>query len=199
VNKNINITEEKKSLRESMRAKRKNLSQRERESLSGKITANLSREPFFQTKETTLLYASTPEEVQLYDLMKFMLSMGRKIAIPFIPERGKMLAVELLSVADLTEDKFGILTVREDKRKVVAPENLGLLIVPGVAFAKDGRRLGMGGGYYDRFLSENRPPAPRAALAFDFQITDDIPIEDNDEKVDYIITESRSISATERS
>lgn len=190
----MSIIDEKKSLREIIRAKKKSLSLKERDSLSGKITANLTREPFFQTDEITLLYASMPEEVQLYDLMKFMISMGRKIAVPFIPEKGTMRAAELVSTDDLTADKLGILTVREDKRKIIPPEKIGLIIVPGVAFTKKGERLGMGGGYYDKYLKENRPPALRVALAFDFQVVDKIPTENTDEKVDYIVTESRSIA-----
>lgn len=194
----MSIIEEKKTLRDMMRAKRRNLSKAVRENLSEKITAKLSREPFFQTNETTLLYASLPEEVQLFDLMKFMLGMKRKIAIPYIPEKGKMLAAELTSMEDLTKDKFGILTVREDKRNIIMPETIGLIIAPGVAFTDKGDRLGMGGGYYDRFLRKNRPPAPRAALAFDFQVVDKVPTNDEDEKVDFIITETRSISVNKR-
>lgn len=188
----VDVTETKKALRESIRAKRRALSVKMRERLSSQITARLTREPVFQTEEITFLYASMPEEVQLYDLMKFMLSMKRRIAIPYIPQKGVMQITKVTSLDDLAPDKFGILSVKADKRKLILPENIGLVIVPGVAFSVKGERLGMGAGYYDKFLAENNPPAKRVALAFDFQIVDNIPTEPHDEKVDYIITENRS-------
>lgn len=189
----MTVQEEKKALRKEIRAKRKAIPTEMRARLSDKITAKLTCESFFKTEEATLLYASIPEEVQLYGLMKFMLDMGRKIAVPYISNNREMLAVEVKSIADLTFDKYGILTVTEEKRKVILPEAIGLIVTPGAAFTEKGERLGMGGGYYDDFFRKNNPPAYRVALAFDMQILDKIPTEERDEKVNCIITESRTI------
>ena len=190
----MNIREEKRALREKIRAKRMGIPVKLREHLSEQMLAKLSRESFFHTDEFVFLYASMPEEVQLYGLMRFMLDTDRKIAIPSITGKGEMEAVELSPDMKLKRDDSGFLTVDKEKRKIVRPEAIGLVIVPGVAFSEDGHRLGMGGGYYDRFLRESAPHAYRAALAFDVQLYDEIPTEEHDEKVDYIITESRSIA-----
>ncbi|MBO6304503.1 MAG: 5-formyltetrahydrofolate cyclo-ligase [Selenomonadaceae bacterium] len=190
----MTVKEEKKTLREEIRAKRKAIPTEVRARLSEKITAKLTCESFFRTEEVTFLYASIPEEVQLYGFMKFMLDIGRKIAVPYISKDGEMFAAEVKSIADLTFDKYGILTVTKEKRHIVLPEALGLIITPGVAFTEKGERLGMGGGYYDDFLRKNEPPACRVALAFDLQILDKIPTEERDEKVDFIVTESRTIA-----
>ncbi|MBR3623889.1 MAG: 5-formyltetrahydrofolate cyclo-ligase [Selenomonadaceae bacterium] len=190
----MSIQEEKRALREKIRAKRLGIPVKMREHLSEKMLAELSRESFFHTDEYVFLYASMPEEVQLYGLIRFMLDTERKIAIPSIKGKGEMEAVELSSGMDLKQDEFGLLTVAKDKRKIVPPEAIGLVIVPGVAFSEEGHRLGMGGGYYDNFLRDSAPHAYRAALAFDVQLQDKIPTEKHDEKVDYIITESRSIA-----
>ncbi|MFN0076877.1 MAG: 5-formyltetrahydrofolate cyclo-ligase [Prosthecobacter sp.] len=67
---------------------------------------------------------------------------------------------------------------------------LDLILVPGLAFTRDGARLGRGGGYYDRLLANPACRAQRIAIAFDLQIIDHIPVEPHDQFVHQIITES---------
>ena len=67
--------------------------------------------------------------------------------------------------------------------------------MPGVGFDSAGRRLGYGGGYYDRLIETLRPGTSLIALAFDAQVVDEIPAEEHDKKVDKIITETRVIKA----
>ena len=66
------------------------------------------------------------------------------------------------------------------------------VLVPGVAFDRDGRRLGYGGGYYDRLLPLLSPRAARVAGAFDLQIVDRVPAAPHDVAVDAIVTEIRA-------
>lgn len=72
---------------------------------------------------------------------------------------------------------------------------LDLILVPGLAFARDGARLGRGGGYYDRLLAHPQCRARRVAIAFDLQIIDHIPTEPHDQRVHHIITEVGHIPA----
>ncbi len=67
-------------------------------------------------------------------------------------------------------------------------------MVPGVAFDPEGRRLGYGGGYYDRLLPLLSPRAARVAGAFDLQLVDRVPAGPNDIAIDAVVTESRALS-----
>ena len=92
---------------------------------------------------------------------------------------------------DLEEGHYGILEVKDDCRRVVAPEKLDLVLVPGMAFTEAGNRMGFGGGYYDRFLETIRPDCKTVALIREDFIYDEIPMEPHDKSVDIIITEDR--------
>jgi 5-formyltetrahydrofolate cyclo-ligase len=69
-----------------------------------------------------------------------------------------------------------------------------LILVPGLAFTRDGCRIGRGGGYYDRLLAHPHCRAQRIGIAYDLQIVDSIPVEPHDQRVDQIITESGLIT-----
>jgi 5-formyltetrahydrofolate cyclo-ligase len=74
-----------------------------------------------------------------------------------------------------------------------ALERAGFIWLPGLAGTRDGRRLGTGGGWYDRALAWARPDATRGLLLFDDEVLDDVPTEDWDQPVDLIVTEQRRI------
>ena len=67
------------------------------------------------------------------------------------------------------------------------------MLVPGLAFSMDGKRLGKGGGYYDKFL-DREPNHEKIALAYEFQVLDKIPAEEHDQAVNFIVTEKRTIA-----
>jgi 5-formyltetrahydrofolate cyclo-ligase len=69
---------------------------------------------------------------------------------------------------------------------------LGLIVVPGVAFSVTGERIGRGAGYYDRAL-KGAGTALKVALAFDFQVLQSLPQHSEDQKVDWVLTESRDL------
>ena len=142
-----------------------------------------------------MAYVSMPEEVQLNDLFEAAFASNKLLAIPLIVGRGTMKPVYLPSMESLVVGDFGILTVRQECRKLVEFSDIECVIVPGAAFDHQGNRLGLGGGYYDRFL-ERVPMAKRVALAFDYQLVDNIPTEPHDLKVDVIITRSEIINLT---
>lgn len=73
---------------------------------------------------------------------------------------------------------------------IVAPSEMDLILVPGLAFTRDGCRLGRGGGYYDRLLAARAPHTVVLGVCFDLQIVADLPTEPHDQRVDAVITES---------
>ena len=80
----------------------------------------------------------------------------------------------------------------------MAYKNIDLVLVPGIAFDREGYRLGYGFGFYDKFLKKV-PKAVKIGLAFDFQIVDQVPREEHDVPVDFIVTEERVIDCKKSS
>lgn len=185
----------KKALRASIKQKRRALSIEYRQQASRKMQAGLTKLPCYQAAEYIMLYMAMQDEVQLDELIAMVLKDGKKAVIPLVTGAGLMEAVELSDMADLVPDKYGIKTVSEEKRRLIAPDKIDLIIVPGVAFDKAGHRLGMGGGFYDRFMLR-ASRAVRAALAYDCQLLVAVPAEVHDLTVDYIITEKQNIALT---
>ena len=186
------IIEQKKSLRKKMRSLREAMSKSESDTASHKIVTRLINSSDYKEANTIMAYASMPEEIQLKELFDDVFKNDKALAIPLIIGRGTMKPVYLPSMESLEVGDFGILTVRQDCRKFVDFSDIDCIIVPGAAFDRQGNRLGLGGGYYDRFL-QRVPLAKRIALTFDYQLLDYIPFESHDVKVDVIITESETL------
>ncbi len=98
-----------------------------------------------------------------------------------------LLHSQIRSFDDLQKGTFGILEPKPEAMHLVAPEELDLVLVPGIAFDKRGYRLGYGGGFYDAFLAQTK--MVKVGLAFDFQIVDLLPTREEDERVDLIVSE----------
>lgn len=79
----------------------------------------------------------------------------------------------------------------------ISPQEIDVVLVPGLAFGRDGRRLGRGAGYYDRFLADL--PAEKVALTTSDRLRDDLPLEPHDVQVDWIATEEGVFRARRRS
>lgn len=77
--------------------------------------------------------------------------------------------------------------------QLLPPQEIDLVLVPGVAFDREGNRLGFGKGYYDRYLANLRPTTLRVALAFSQQLVPFVPSEPHDQQVDFLITEDEAI------
>ena len=184
---------EKKALRQKMLAYRRSLTKEQREAKSRAILEALYQEPHFQQAKTIFAYASMPDEVQLYDLLAHALKAGKRVGLPLITGRGLMEAVSLPSLDALVPGKFGILTVRREEQAIIPASEIDFVVVPGAAFSPAGERLGLGGGYYDRYLMEKAPQAYRTALTFDGQVVASVPMEAHDAKVNLILTETRRI------
>jgi len=78
----------------------------------------------------------------------------------------------------------------------VAPRTIDVAVVPGLAFAADGRRLGQGGGWYDRVLSQLRTDAVTVGVCFEPQLVDDLPTEPHDIVLDVVVTDAGAASGS---
>jgi len=113
-------------------------------------------------------------------------------------EEKRLEVFRIRSLEDLEAGAYGILEPMESRAERSSPSVLDLVIVPGSVFDRRGGRYGYGGGYYDRFLANECPRATRVALAFSFQVRDNISLEPHDQLMDYIITENEIIRCSRR-
>lgn len=150
--------------------------------------------PQYIEAQVIMCYAAMNDEVQTYEIIKHAMAMKKKVCIPYIgDQKGIMNAVLVEKIQDLVRGKFGILTVGGDDRRIVEPAQIDAIILPGVAFGRRGERLGMGAGFYDRFLPKTRKAA-LLGIAFSCQVSEKIPIMPYDYFVDYVITEDEIIN-----
>lgn len=121
---------------------------------------------------------------------------GGRVALPRVADRAAPLAFHLAGDAGLVTGRFGLLEPPPDAPPV-APAALDVVVVPGVAFDADGRRLGFGGGFYDRTFGGGRggdtigARPPLIGLCFDLQVVARCPAGPDDVAVDVVVTESR--------
>ena len=191
------IDGDKRDLRRRMLACRRALSVEERASRSAAITEKLLSLEAVQKARTVFAYAAMEDEVQTEPLVASLLDRGKRVAIPLVIGKRSMEAALVPSMGALETGAYGILTVRAERREILAPQEIDCVIVPGVAFGLDGSRLGMGGGYYDAFLPKAER-AVRVAAAFQCQISEDIPSLPYDCGVDWIVTEQGVFKANKQ-
>ncbi len=135
-----------------------------------------------------MLYMSAFKEPDTLVLLKKLWAMGIKTTVPVSDTDTFTITPSLIaSTDDLVCGAYGI---REPREIIpVAIAEIDLVLIPAVAFDKDGNRLGFGKGYYDRFLAEFS--GTKIGIGYDFQVADFIPHDPHDIKMNLIVTEKR--------
>ena len=153
------------------------------------VTAHFLQSALYHNARTIMCYVSMRAEVDTHLLLKMMLRDGKTVCVPQVTDRnGQMRAVIIHSWDDLKcGGAFGILEPSMEDATIIEPNEIDLIIVPAIAFTQSGQRLGMGGGYYDRFLA--RTQAVRIGFAFSCQIKQSLPTDVWDAKLDYLVTQ----------
>ena len=118
-----------------------------------------------------LFYLSFDGEVETWRMIEKAISLGKKVAVPFIDRRSKKLIPAMIADCGLSlvGGPYGIYEPRH--RRIVPTSMIDLIVVPALAFDLSGNRIGRGKGYYDRFLHSLSRPVPTVGLAFDFQVS----------------------------
>lgn len=176
-----------------------------RHSLSKDYIKNKSKKIFLKLAETVeyinsrniMFYVATRSEVQTEEMIKMSIEMGKNVFVPIIlPECLNLAPSKILDFdVELEKGKKGILEPKKEYYRLFSPENIDLIIVPGIAFDLSGNRIGRGFGYYDNFLIKVRSSTKIIALAFEIQIVEKIITKKNDIPVHKIITEKRIINS----
>ena len=181
-----NVHENKKALRARCREIVKGLSPEYIEEASHKIASLVLATDAYSDAETIFCYMSMGGEPVTDEIIERALADGKRVGIPLCVGPHEMVVKEYRRGDELSRGAFGIREPLASATEITADE-FELAIVPCVACSKDGRRIGHGAGYYDRFLSVSG--FNKIALCFEKLLTDDIPLEDTDVYMDGVATE----------
>ncbi|MFI3289571.1 MAG: 5-formyltetrahydrofolate cyclo-ligase [Rikenellaceae bacterium] len=160
----------------------------ERTEATYNIFSIIELEQVFINSSCIALYVALHDEVATLNIIERWHDMGKRVVLPRVVG-SQMDFVEYTS-GSLQKGAFGIL--EPTSNSVVAPSEIELMILPGVAFCSDGRRLGRGGGYYDRYLSQSDFRGYTIGVGYAHQLLEDIPCEEHDISLSRVITASKN-------
>jgi 5-formyltetrahydrofolate cyclo-ligase len=169
--------------------------------------AALVQLPEYQAARTALWYLDCRSELRTRHAIPQVLGSGKKIVIPYctVDTSGanKLGLWWLESMDELVVGKWKILEPPHERwgesGKEVEPQELDVVIVPGVAFSRSGGRMGNGQGYYDRLLHRVRPDCPLVGLCYECQLFDDLIVGPHDVFMDKVVTEKATYDGRGRS
>lgn len=180
---------EKSVIRRKYKEKRNLLSTEELERISGIICTEVLKSEQYDKAAKIFTYINFGSEIITRDLINKAFSDKKTVAVPVVSEeKSKMIFLRIDSLAGLAVSSFGIPEPKFDENRVCACDLSTLVIVPMLAFNSQRYRIGYGGGYYDKFISENRALCFMGVCFADY-LDDDLPIEDLDRSVDVIVTD----------
>lgn len=182
----------KKDLRKEMLKKRSALSNEIREEDSKTVANSLYETEHYKKAETIMAFLSFGSELNTRYLIEDSIAKGKIVVIPvMVPETKELKISRILDYSELEIGHYNIMTPKEEFLRFLDPKTIDLILVPGLIFARDGYRVGYGGGYYDRFLAGIDNSVAKIAIGFDMQIIDRVPTDHYDIPVDYILTEKQ--------
>lgn len=195
----MSFAERKKILRKNLLRERDALPASERFVASLAITERIVAMPQYQLSSTVLGYMNFGSEFASELWVAHALADGKRLVLPRVNRHTN--ALDLYLVQDLeTRLEAGLWGIREPV--VERCERLNRLnevefaLVPGVAFCKDGARLGYGGGYYDKLLARFTHRPTLIAAAFALQMVAELPQEPTDLHVEWIVTEQETLACS---
>lgn len=141
-----------------------------------------------ENKSQILCYVSVRSEAGTEMIIRHCLDSGIRVGVPKCGKSGKMDFYYINDPSELTCSYYGIPEPQENSENLVTDFTDTLCIVPGLAFDRNGRRMGYGGGFYDRFLS-GHSGIKTAGICYHSLLSEAVPSESHDISVDYILTE----------
>ena len=176
------MIKDKSQIRKSAKLAVKALTDSQKAENSTLILRRIAQLEVVEHAEVVALYASLPDEVQSYALIE-QLARTKRVVLPRVA--GDDMDFYAYAPQSLKVGAFGI--EEPQGAEIVAPEQIDVVIVPGVAFTEDGKRCGRGKGYYDKYLSRDGFRAVKVGVCYKEQLVEDIPNEPHDIVMDYTI------------
>lgn len=184
-----------------MIAQRNAVDANERARAAAAIRERLAARADVRSARALLAFAAFGSEVDLDPLLEDLIARGVGVFLPFVerlspPDLGIARVKDLR--AGLAPGRMGIREPDPARRRAARVDRIDVVIAPGVAFDTSGRRIGYGGGFYDRLIPRLRPGTPIIAAAFDLQVVPEVPETTHDVRVDAVVTEARTIAVPAR-
>ena len=169
-----------------------------REEKNRRVSKKVAGWPAFQKVGWLFSYVSMDYELDTTGLIDRALETGKRVAVPVIFDEGKTSGSFLISeirdsLREFEIGPFGISQPKPRFLRPVDPKVLEMAVIPGIAFGRNGHRIGHGKGYFDRFLRQLSPGCLKVGIAFDFQLLPELPHEKHDIPLDVIVTDREII------
>lgn len=174
---------DKKELRRQIRELKRAMTNEQIDAASARLGELFLNCPQYKQAKTIYGYLPYNQEVRTVPMLEQAMKDGKRVAVP------KCYGDEMrfIYMDDLSKVEKGYANIPEPiADDPVADDKTALVLMPGMAFTKDGKRMGYGGGFYDKFLA-SEPDHPTVALCYDFQMVEDLPTEDYDIPVDCVL------------
>lgn len=142
----------------------------------------------YKNSNLFLVYVSFGSEADTRNIINKIIGDKKRVAVPKCTGKGIMTFIEIKSLDELIPGKYGIPEPEYNDTARIDNYSGAVCLTPGAAFDIAGKRIGYGGGYYDRYLSV-RPDILRAGICYSEFLFDAVPSEQHDISVSYIITE----------
>lgn len=178
---------DKKELRKQLKAQRQAFSSEQVERSSQLVCQHILQSEAYKAAKCILGYLAFGKELNIDTVLQQALKEGKQVYVPDIVSATEFKAAELTGFDSFVYDRYGIRSMAEPI-KHEEPAKLDLVLVPAVAFAKDGSRMGMGAGYYDRFLLKC-PQAHKLGVGYEELLQEKLPTDEYDLPVDSLVTE----------
>lgn len=179
----------KAEIRKYIKEKRNELKENFKKQMDLIIYKNVVNSDYYKSAKTIFIYVSYNNETDTHEIIARMLEDKKIVCVPKVLSlKEGMIAVKIESFDDLKPGLYGI-PEPLNIQNAVKEGDIDTIFLPGVAFDLNGGRIGYGGGFYDRFLDKTKADAVKIALAYEFQIMNEVPMNDTDKNIDGIITE----------
>lgn len=176
-------------IRKIMKEKRDNLCDNKKEKLDSIIFQKVIKSEEYNKAKIIFIFVSYKSEVDTHNIIKYALKDGKLVCVPKVMYKNSyMEAVGIYDFNELKEGAYGILEPQNIDLRV-EETSIDICYVPGLAFDKNGGRIGYGGGYYDKFLKKIKNDSKKIGLAYNFQIVDKVPMEEYDIHMDGFISD----------
>lgn len=175
-------------LRKKLKSLRNDLTQEQVAKSSAQVAKQILACDAYRKAKHIMGYLAFGKELSVDGILKQALADGKRVYVPEIISQTEIRAVELKDFNWFELDRYGIRSVPKPT-EIIDPAILQLVLVPAVAYDKRGYRMGMGAGYYDRFLplTEN---AIKIGVAYEALLQEQLPKDEYDVCVSWLVSES---------
>jgi len=177
-------------MRHSLRSRLFTLPQSQRRNESKQASQNLIGTDEYKKASSVMIFLSLPHEIDTTAVILDAWQEGKTVSVPKISwQQRHMIPVEITSLeTGFSQERGGF--KNPTTGVPVSVEEIDLVITPGLGFDVSGNRLGRAGGYYDRFFKSEHLTAVKCGFGFSQQIVDSVPVDEHDEKIDFLVTDA---------